>query len=133
MSGSNQRRATERTFGIFFGTLSLIAGLYAAWGHAWWWAFVFGGFAMGLLLAAFRMPGLLAPLNQAWHGLGMVLARVVNPLVLGLLFFGLITPVALLTRALGRDPLRLRPRRVASHWIERESAEQTPESFRHQF
>ena len=72
------------------------------------------------LLLAYAAPRLLRPLNFGWMRLGHLLFLVVSPVVLAILFFGTIMPVALLMRALGKDPLRLRRDRAAStYWIAR--------------
>jgi len=65
--------------------------------------------------------------------LGHLLGRIVSPIVLGLIFFVLITPVALFGRVAGRDPLRLKPRAISSYWVKREPAGPTPDSFKNQF
>lgn len=75
----------------------------------------------------------LAPLNKAWAALGQILGRLVSPIVLGLIFFCLITPVALIGRVAGRDPLRLKTRADTSYWIKREPSGPAPDSFRNQF
>ena len=61
------------------------------------------------------------------------MGRVVSPLVLGILFFIVITPVAIFMRCFGRDELRLNKRNVTSYWIIRESTRLDSESFNEQF
>jgi hypothetical protein len=60
-------------------------------------------------LAALAAPKLLAPLNRAWSALGALLHAVVNPLVLGVLFYLVFTPFGWVLRRMGKDFLRLRP------------------------
>ncbi len=60
-----------------------------------------------LILARWR-PGLLAPLNKIWTALGLLLTKVMNPIVMGVVFFIVVTPIGLLMRLSGKDPLRLR-------------------------
>ena len=125
---------SDRRFGVFFAAVFAIATLYA-WFVAARLAVVLpcAAAAAGFLLLALVRPALLRPLNRAWALLGRTLGRIVSPIVLGAIFFLLITPVALLTRALGRDELRLRRHPAQSYWIERESPGPTPESFRNQY
>ena len=78
-------------------------------------------------------PGILLPLNKAWYRLGLLMGKVVSPIVLGILFFIVITPVAIVTRLFGRDVLLLRKRDVNSYWIERNPPGPQPESFKEQF
>jgi len=70
----------------------------------------------GLVLAALLRPALLEPLNRAWFRLSLLLGRIMTPVVMSVLFFGLITPVALVLRLKGDDPLRLRRRGDERTW-----------------
>lgn len=75
-----------------------------------------------ILASSLGAPILLRPLNVLWMGLGYALSRVVNPLVLGIIFFAVVTPTGLWLRVLKRDPLRLRRNTdAASYWITREA------------
>lgn len=78
-------------------------------------------------------PSFLSPFNSAWMALGHLLGRIVSPIVLGVIFFLLITPVALVGRLAGRDPLRLKSLAISSYWIKREPAGPAPDSFKNQF
>jgi hypothetical protein len=116
------RPPSERSFGLFFAALALGAGAYRYLAHGDR-GLAFGLGALTLVLAglALAAPRLLASPNRAWFHLGLLLARVVNPIVLALLFALVITPYALVLRLLRRDALRLRPDRdAASYWIERD-------------
>jgi hypothetical protein len=66
--------------------------------------------------------------------LGMLLHRIVSPIALGIMFFLVITPMGLLMRALGKDPLRLRLRPdEGSYWIDRRPPGPAPETMKDQF
>jgi low temperature requirement protein LtrA len=95
--------------------------------------YLLGGAAALFLAASIAHPRLLAPFNRAWHRLGLLLGKVISPIVLGVIFFLVITPVAVVTRLAGRDALRLRKRSVRSHWVERAPPGPGPSSFRNQF
>lgn len=74
-----------------------------------------------LLLLGIVAPSRLSILNKIWLKIGTAIAKLVNPIVLALLFFLVVTPMALLMRMAGKRPLRLAPDRiVATYWIERE-------------
>jgi hypothetical protein len=74
-----------------------------------------------LIIAAAAFPKTLEYVNRAWTGLGHILAKVVNPLVLGAMFYLVFAPVATVLRLLGKDLLRLRAdRHAASYWLERQ-------------
>src|SRR5690606_12562568 len=100
---------SDRKFGLTFSVLLGLLGAWAAWRSHGSLAIGSATLAMSFLLAAILAPPLLHPLNRAWMALGAVLSRVVSPLVMGIVFFLLVTPTALVGRALGRDELRLRP------------------------
>ena len=77
---------------------------------------------------------MLAPFNALWFRFGLLLHRVVSPVILALLFFTTVAPVGLLMRAFGKDPLRLKKDRAAdSYWILREPPGPSPESMKQQF
>jgi hypothetical protein len=74
-----------------------------------------------LLVLGIMAPGRLSVLNRAWLRIGALLAAVVNPIVLMLLFLVVVTPMAVVMRLLGKRPLRLVPDpNAASYWIKRE-------------
>lgn len=85
------------------------------------------------LAATFWAPKLLIPLNKLWFELGILLGNVTSPLVLGVLFFGLITPIALIMRLLNRDELMLKKSFAKSYWVDRLPPGPAPDSFERQF
>jgi hypothetical protein len=92
------------------------------------------GVAIAFALAAFLMPRLLQPLNWIWFKLGLALHHVVNPVVMSVMFYGAILPMAVLLRWLGKDLLRLkREPKSGSYWIQRAPPAPAPGSMRKQF
>jgi hypothetical protein len=92
--------------------------------------------AVALVLATLALiaPKTLRPLNQLWFKLGMVLHKVTNPLVMGILFFGLILPVSVIFRLSGKDPLnRSFDKRARSYWLMRSASEGDAIDMRRQF
>jgi hypothetical protein len=76
----------------------------------------------------------MAPLNRAWTRLGLLLGAIVAPIVMGVIYFGLITPMALLARLLGKDFLRLKgDPEAATYWLPRQDPRPSPERLRDQF
>ena len=65
--------------------------------------------------------------------LGLALGRVVSPIVLGIIFFGLITPIALIAKLMGRDELKLKRPKKSSYWSEPISSNSDADSFKNQF
>jgi hypothetical protein len=125
---------SERRFGVFFAAVFALATLYALFVSARPVVVALCAVAsLGFGLLALARPTALRPLNRAWATLGHWLGRIVSPIVLGVIFFLLITPVALLTRLFGRDELRLRRGAGTSYWIARDPVGPAPESFRDQY
>jgi hypothetical protein len=125
--------SSNRTFGIVFAVFfALVAVLPALRGHAVRrWALPFSAL---FLLAALAAPKLLGPLNRAWTALGALLHAIVNPLILGVLFYLVFTPFGWVLRRMGKDFLRLRPAAGAqSYWIARQPPGPEPESMSRQF
>jgi hypothetical protein len=75
---------------------------------------------------------LLRPLNKGWMMLGLILGMIVSPIVLGVLFFLLLTPVSFVIRLWGRDELKLKRQRSESFWRTREQDLST-DAFKRQF
>jgi len=86
-----------------------------------------------LTVLAVTMPQALLPLNKAWFRLGLVLGSLVNPIVLGVIFFVVITPLGVSMRIFGRDELQLRVADRDTHWNARDETLIAPEFFRRQF
>ncbi|SJZ89910.1 hypothetical protein SAMN02745126_02771 [Enhydrobacter aerosaccus] len=127
------KAGSDRGFGLVFaGFFALVSGLSWWRGHAGWhWTLPL---AVAFLLVALVYPRILNPLNRLWLKFGLLLYKVVNPIVLGLLFFLTITPIGLLMRAGGKDFLRLKLDRGArSYWIDRTPPGPPPQSMRNQF
>lgn len=109
--------ATGRGFGLVFAT---VFGAIALWPLAagapprWWWLAA----AAAMVLAAMIVPRRLAPAGRLWLAFGAHLHRITSPVMLGIVFFGVITPGGwLLRRVFGRDPLSLRRRPdTRSYW-----------------
>ncbi len=112
--------------------LAILAALNA-WrgGHSWT---VTGSLAALFLTAALLYPAALAPLNRAWFKFGLLLHKVVTPIVMALVFYGTVLPTGLVMRAIGKRPLRLsRQPELKSYWIVREPPGPAAESMKDQF
>ncbi len=124
---------SDRGFGLVFAGVFTLIAMWPVLSGAlprWWALAIAGAFAMVTVM----WPQVLAPLKLLWFRFGLLLHAVVNPLVMALLFFAVVTPTGLLMRAVGNDPLRLRREPNArSYWIERQPPGPAPETMRQQF
>ena len=75
----------------------------------------------------------LSPLNKLWMRLGLLLGMIMSPIVMGIIFFGLFTPISLVMRLLGRDELKLKPKPCQSSWRLVEHSRPDLQSFKNQF
>jgi len=125
--------SSDRSFGLVFAVVFLVIAcwplIHSETPH--WWAIVvsavFGAIAL-------LRPALLAGLNRAWIKLGILLGKVVSPIALGILFYGVLTPIGALVRLSGKDPLRLKLDSGAdSYWIPRKPPGPPPDSMTNQF
>ena len=123
---------SNRKFGFFFTFAFAVAAAYFYYSANVSWAYLFIAAASIFLLITLIRCDALLPLNKLWMRFGFLLGMIVSPIVLGIIFFGLFTPIAMLMRLGGRDELRLKFRQKASHWITRSEPIKS-ESFKHQF
>jgi hypothetical protein len=124
---------SERSFGTVFATVFLLVALWPLLDRASprWWAL---GVAAVFALCAWLAPRILAPLNLVWFRFGELLHRIVSPVALGVIFFGVITPYAFVMRLFGRDALLLRKGSARpSYWVRREPPGPPADSFHNQF
>lgn len=127
------RTSSDRSFGVVFAVVFATVALLPLWsgGDVRLWALLL---AAGFLLLALVAPRVLAPLNRAWAAFGVLLHRLVSPVVLGLMYFGVITPTALVMRLSGRRPLALdRDGASNSYWIPRSPPGPEAETLTRQF
>jgi hypothetical protein len=133
LSEEGVKQSSNRTFGVVIAIFFALVALLPLVRHhaARIWALPLAAL---FLLAALAAPKLLTPLNRAWTALGTLLHAVVNPLVLGILFYVVFTPFGWVLRRMGKDFLRLRPAPGAStYWIPRQPPGPSPESMSRQF
>ena len=125
--------SSDRAFGLVFAGAFLVV---TAWPMLHgesprWWAL---GVSVVFASIALLRPTLLAGPNRLWTKLGIVLGAIVSPIALGILFFGIVTPLGALGRLQGKDPLRMkRDASRQSYWVPREPPGPPPTSMTNQF
>ena len=131
-----QTLPSERSFGLLFGAVFALLAAYGWFFKGWssMLALALVGVALAFVLVGFVAPKILRPLNWLWFQLGQLLGKIVSPIVLGAIFFLLLTPVSLVTRLFGRDELCLkRKASQTSYWLDRAPPGPAPDSFKNQF
>ena len=123
---------SNKKFGFFCTFVFAILAFYFLFIDSILWAQAFAILAVLFLLITVIIPQVLLPLNKLWMRLGLLLGMIVSPIVLGIIFFGLVTPYAVVMRMVGRDELRLKLTKKSSHWISRSESIKS-DSFKNQF
>jgi hypothetical protein len=132
MKGLKVELPTNKKFGFFFTLVFGLATLYFYLNGYMTWVYLLAVAAVIFLFVTIVKADLLLPLNKLWMKFGLLLGTIVSPIVLGVIFFGIFTPIAFLMRLGGRDELRLKFKSKPSYWILRCKPIQS-ESFKQQF
>jgi hypothetical protein len=133
MSPALPKPTTSLKLCLLVTTLFIILAAYSYWKD--WKTTAIVASIVGLLVASVALffPKLLSLLNQLWGNFWWWIGKSFGLILLGIIFFSLITPISLLTRLLGRDELRLKKRIVASYWIDRLPQSSAADSFKNQY
>ena len=126
---------SEKSFGV---TFAVVFGLIAAWlywrKHVPIWSVLAAAAALFFLAAGLLTPQILRPINLIWLKFGLLLHKIVNPIVMGLLFFAVFTPMGFIMRRAGKDLLSLKRDSAArSYWVPRETSTEVEASMKNQF
>ena len=123
---------SNKKFGFFFTFVFVLFAIYFLYLMNLTWMFIFAGLSFVLFVITITKADILLPLNKMWMKFGLLLGILISPIVLGIIFFGLFTPIGVLMRTIGRDELRLKFKNKTSHWIHRNEQIKS-ESFKQQF
>ena len=113
---------SDRKFGWFFTAIFLIGAGYFYHISSDTWLYMFAATGVAFFVVTVVRAEVLSPLNRLWMKFGLLLGMIVSPIVMGIIFFGIFTPIGLLMRLFGRDELRLTFNQRSSHWISRNEA-----------
>ena len=110
--------SSNRSFGIVFCVVFLIIALYPLTysGDLRIWSIII---SLIFLVLGILNSKLLAPLNKLWFRFGIFLGKIVSPIIMGIIFFLVVTPIGLIMRILGKDVLSLKYNNNKSYWIEK--------------
>lgn len=132
MSLDNPKLPSNKKFGYFFSVVFLIASIYFFSSKNQSLGYCLIILALLFIIAAFVNAKFLTPLNKLWMGFGFLLGKIISPIILGVLFFGLFTSYAILMRLVGRDHLHLKMKNIKSFWIIRSNSN-SKTNFKEQF
>ena len=110
--------SSNRSFGIVFFVVFILVALYPLIysGEIRIWSLVL---SLIFLILGLLNSKILTPLNKIWFKFGIILGKIISPIIMGVIFFLVVTPIGLLMRLLGKDLLNLKFRDIQSYWIEK--------------
>ena len=119
MATQKEKLPSNRNFGLVFFVFFLIIGLWPLLGTneiRYWSIF----FSIIFFLLGITNSKLLNPLNKIWFNFGILLGKMISPLIMGIIFFLIITPIGVIMRVFGKDILSLKyNKKNKSYWIEK--------------
>ena len=119
MVTQKEKLPSNRNFGLVFFVFFLIIGLWPLLGTneiRYWSIF----FSIIFFLLGITNSKLLNPLNKIWFNFGILLGKMISPLVMGIIFFLVVTPIGVIMRVFGKDILSLKyNKKNKSYWIEK--------------
>jgi hypothetical protein len=118
MNRNKLKMSSNKSFGIVFFVCFLIISLFPLFkdGNIRIWAIVT---AITFLILGLLNSPFLNPLNKIWFKFGILLGGIMSPIVMGLVFFIVVTPTSLIMRMLGKNLLGLKKENKKSYWVER--------------
>ena len=118
MKNNNIKIGSNKSFGLVFFIFFLIVSLYPLVNgeDIRKWSLVF---SIIFLVLGLTNSKILNPLNKLWFNFGIFLGKIMSPLIMGIIFFLVVTPIGLLMRLFGKDILNLKFNNKATYWIEK--------------
>ena len=112
---------SNRNFGIVFSIVFLIISLWPllSQNDIRIWSLIISGIFLVLGLINSK---LLLPLNKIWFKFGLLLGNFIAPIVMGIVFFMVVTPTGLIMRLLGKDLLNLKKNNKDTYWIKKDNS-----------
>ena len=115
---SQINKSSNKSFGIVFFIVFFLIGIYPLIneGNPRIWSVLI---SIAFLVLGLLNSKILTPLNILWFKFGILLGRIISPLIMGIIFFLVVTPIGLFMRLLGKDLLNLKTNKNNSYWIEK--------------
>ena len=114
----NIKTSSNKSFGIVFFIVFIIISLYPLVNQEdirIWSLFI----AFIFLILALLNSKILTPMNKIWTRFGLFLGNFISPIVMGIIFFFVVTPIGLLMRLFGKDVLNLKKNKFSTYWIKK--------------
>ena len=110
--------SSNKSFGIVFFVVFLLIGIYPILkdGNIRIWSLVI---AIIFLFLSLTKPRILTPLNKVWIKFGLFLGKIISPIVMGVIFFSVVTPTSFFMKIFGKDLLNLKYNNNKTYWIEK--------------
>ncbi|WP_415321508.1 SxtJ family membrane protein [Candidatus Pelagibacter sp. Uisw_092] len=118
MGNEKIKISSNRSFGIVFFIFFVIVSIFPLFkdGNIRIWSLII---AIIFLILGLLNSKILSPLNKIWFKFGILLGNFISPVVMGLIFFTVVTPTSLIMKAFGKDLLNLKKSNKKSYWIEK--------------
>tara|TARA_B100000989_G_scaffold289146_1_gene260610 strand:- start:2438 stop:2827 length:390 start_codon:yes stop_codon:yes gene_type:complete len=129
MKKEQNKLPSNRSFGILFFLVFLIIGIYPLLkdGDLRIWSLIISTI---FLILGLLNSSILYPLNKIWMKFGYLLGAIIAPIVMALIFFGVVTPTGIFMKIAGKDLLNLKKKDKKTYWIKKEKLKS---SMRNQF
>lgn len=124
---------SNKKFGLFFTILVGLIAFYAWFQNQFQLTYILIAISLTFLALTLLAPEKLSGLNKLWARFGIFMGRIINPLILGVMFFGLFTPISVITRLFGRDELDLQITDKKTFWKVRDAGIHSHTDFDRQF
>jgi hypothetical protein len=120
MNLKNIKISSNRNFGVVFFIFFMIISLFSLFkdGNVRVWAVVV---AITFLILGLLNSSVLSPLNKIWFKFGVLLGNLISPIIMGLVFFIVVTTTSFIMKVFGKDLLNLKKNNKKSYWIEKSS------------
>jgi len=129
----NTKPPSNEKFGLFFSAIFLAIGVYFLFQSSPLMSCIQLGLAVSTITITALKPNYLTPLNKSWMSIGLFMGKIMSPIIMGIIFFFIFTPIAWAMRICKRDELRLRTTQRTTYWKNRSPNEPETFSFKNQF
>ena len=114
----DKNTSSNKSFGIVFFLVFLLIGIYPllSSNDVRFWSLLI---SLIFLILGLMNSKILTPLNRYWFKFGVILGKIISPIVMGVIFFLVVTPIGLIMRILKKDILNLKFNKLDTYWIEK--------------